>query len=131
MGTLIDSSVVIAIERGELEPEQVFGQSGEELAISSITAAEILQGLHRASRAHRARRDAFVEGFLAEVPILAFDLRVARVFARLWADLPRSGVVIGERDLMIASTALAHGFRVATRDLRSFRGIPGLKVIEL
>jgi tRNA(fMet)-specific endonuclease VapC len=81
--------------------------------------------------AQRHRRHAFVEGLLAQLPVIAFDLTVARVPASLWADLSQRGVVIGERDLMIGATAIAKDYSIATRDERSFPRIPGLKVQRL
>ncbi|MFM8910174.1 MAG: type II toxin-antitoxin system VapC family toxin [Gemmatimonadota bacterium] len=38
------------------------------------------------------------------------------------------GQPIGERDLIIAATALAHGCDVATGNLREFTRVPGLRV---
>ena len=65
---------------------------------------------------------------MAELPVIAFDLTVARVHASLWAGLAKRGVAVGERDLMIAATAITRDYAVATRDARSFPKIPGLKV---
>jgi predicted nucleic acid-binding protein len=62
--------------------------------------------------------------------VVAFDLVAARVHARLWAELARAGVAVGERDLLIAATAMAHSFAVATRHQRSFPKIPGLTVVR-
>ena len=97
-----------------------------------MTASELLHGLHRArTAAQRHRRQAFVEGLLAQLPVIPFDLTVARVHASLWADLIRRGAAVGERDLMIGATAISRGYSIATRDERSFPRIPGLKVQRL
>ncbi len=133
MATLIDSSVLIDAERGAFDIDRFFAdQSDEDFALSAITAAELLHGVHRASSAaRRSRRNAFVEGILAAIPTVAFDLLVARRHAELWAELARRGTMVGERDLMIGATAVAHEFGVATRDLRSFPKIPRLRLIKL
>ena len=130
MATLIDSSVLIAAERGDLALDAFTARyAAEEVAISAVTASELLHGVHRAKTASRRhRRQAFIEGLLAQLPVIAFDLTVARVHASLWADLAKRGVVVGERDLMIGATAIARNYVVATRDGRSFAKIPGLKV---
>ena len=130
MATLIDSSVLIAAERGDLALDAFSARYAEEdIAISAVTASELLHGVHRArTAAQRHRRQAFVEGLPAQLPVIAFDLTVARVHASLWADLAKRGVVVGERDLMIGSTAIARNYSVATRDERSFSKIPGLSV---
>jgi predicted nucleic acid-binding protein len=132
MATLIDSSVLIAAERGKLDLEPVLRARGSDrVAMASITASELLHGVHRAVEAeHRARRDAFVERLLARMPVLPFDLVAARVHARVWADLAAEGLTVGAHDLLIAATAIAAGYDVATRDQRSFPRIPGLTVLS-
>jgi tRNA(fMet)-specific endonuclease VapC len=93
---------------------------------------ELLHGVHRAGTpAQRHRRQAFVEGLMAQLPVIAFDLTVARVHASLWADLAKRGVAVRERDLMIGATAIAKDYAIVTRDERSFPKIPGLKVERL
>jgi tRNA(fMet)-specific endonuclease VapC len=133
MAALIDSSVLIAAERGQLNLDDIAARYAEEdVALSAVTASELLHGLYRArTAAQRHRRQAFVEGLLAQLPVIAFDLTVARVHASLWADLSQRGVVIGERDLMIGATAIAKAYSIATRDERSFPKIPGLEVQRL
>jgi tRNA(fMet)-specific endonuclease VapC len=133
MATLIDSSVLIAAERGNLDLDDLSTRFAEQaLAISAVTATELLHGVHRArTAAQRHRRQAFVEGLLAALPVIAFDLGVARVHASLWADLAKRGVSVGERDLMIGATAIAKDYAIATRDERSFPKITGLKVERL
>ena len=133
MATLIDSSVLIAAERGDLDFNKVLARYAEEdVAISAITASELLHGVHRAKTiAQRHRRQAFVEGLLAQLPVIAFDFTVARVHASLWADLAKRRALVGERDLMIGATAIASDYGIATRDERSFPKIPGLRVERL
>jgi tRNA(fMet)-specific endonuclease VapC len=133
MATLIDSSVLIAAERGDLDLDNVIARYAEEdVAISAITASELLHGVHRAkTAAQRHRRQAFVEGLLAQLPVIAFDITVARIHASLWANLAKRGTVVGERDLMIGATAVATDYSIATRDERSFPKIPGLRVQRL
>jgi tRNA(fMet)-specific endonuclease VapC len=131
MATLIDASLLIDAERGKLDLTQLIsGLEGEQAAIAAVTASELLHGVHRATRHVRTRREAFVEYLLSDLPIIPFDLLAARVHARLWAQLAAQGVIIGAHDLLIAATALANGSDIATRDLRSFPKIPGLKVIR-
>jgi predicted nucleic acid-binding protein len=132
VGTLIDASVLIAAERGTLDLDELLATHGdEEIAVSAITASEMLHGVHRAPAGpRRTRREAFVERLLEHLPVLTFDLVTARTHARLWADLAASGVAVGERDLMIGATAIARGYTVATRDERSFPKIPGLSVLR-
>ena len=103
----------------------------ENFGLSAITATELLHGVHRAKTAAlHSRREAFVEGLLAQLPILPFDLIAARIHARVWAQLATQGITIGAHDLLIAATALAIDWQVVTSDERSFPKIPGLSVIK-
>jgi predicted nucleic acid-binding protein len=132
MEILIDSSVLIAAERGSFDLSSFLEQHAEDgFALSAVTASEMLHGVHRANPEHRPRREAFVEPLLSHLPVVAFDLVAARIHARLWADLASQGLALGAHDLLIAATALATGAAVATRDLRSFPKVPGLSTIAL
>ncbi|MHB8381454.1 MAG: PIN domain-containing protein [Candidatus Binataceae bacterium] len=133
MAALIDASVLIDAERGNLNFDRLVSEdSGGGYAISAVAASELLHGLWRAvSTAQRIRRRNFIEAVLARLPVVPFDLLVARVHAELTATLLARGSRVGAHDAMIAATALAHSFAVITRDLRSFPKIPGLKTIRV
>lgn len=132
MGAVIDSSVLIAAERGKLDLKRVLADYGDEpVAIAAVTASELLHGIHRAAESsQRNRREAFVERLLSDLPLIPFDLVVARVHARLSAELAAKGLPVGAHDLQIGATAIAVGYDVATRDERSFPRIPGLNVLR-
>lgn len=128
---MIDSSVLIAIERGSVDLEsRIAGLEDEELALASITASELLHGIHRALKTEiRARREAWVEAILGSFPILPFDLLAARLHASTGAELAQRGINVGAHDLIIGATALSRGLKVITRDERSFPRMPGLEVL--
>ena len=133
MGSLIDSSIFIAAERGDLALRSalaVLPMDEGDLFISAVTVFELLHGVHRASAEKRAVREAFVENALQTFPILAFDEPAARIFASIDAPLSAAGNRLPVEDLMIAATALANGHEVVTRDLRSFPRVPGLKWVK-
>ena len=127
MGSLIDTSVLIAAERGLLDLDHVLETAPDEsLAIAAITASELLHGVHRLSGVKRVRAERFVEAILLTLPVVPFDLDAARVHAVLSAELAQKGTPVGAHDLLIAATAVSLGYGVATRDLRSFPKIRGL-----
>lgn len=130
MGVILDTSILIAAERGLFQIDAfVAGREEEPFGLSVISVAELLHGVHRAEgRARRIRRGAFVEKVIDLFPIFPFDTAAARVYAQIWADLQKRGKIIGAHDLMIGSTALALGFSLVTSNKRDFEKIPGLKV---
>jgi tRNA(fMet)-specific endonuclease VapC len=130
MGILIDSSLLIEFEKTGLDTAKfVEGREEEEVFLSVISASELLHGVHRAKNPEReARRLAFVEGLLSALPVLAIDLATARCHARLWAGLARTGRMIGVHDSWLAASCLAHGLKLATRNVREFEQVPGLEL---
>jgi tRNA(fMet)-specific endonuclease VapC len=130
MGVILDTSVLVAAERGADEVADFLEALGDEpVGMAAITASELLHGWLRAGDAAvRAHRGAFVDSVLDAVPVLPFGLPEARRHAELWAELTRRGDPIGPHDLLVAATALAHGWAVATLNLREFGRVPGLEL---
>ncbi len=130
MGQLIDTSVLIQMERKHLTIGDLISSIPEDdIAISSITAAELLVGVERTAEPQiRAGRSSFAEDVLREIPTIPFDLDVARVHATIWADLATSGQLIGPYDLIIAATAFAYSYDVVTENIREFSRVAGLQV---
>jgi tRNA(fMet)-specific endonuclease VapC len=129
MALLIDSDLLIDLERGVGTPtvQQLLGD--EERAISVVTVSELLHGVLRATGERRTRRRAFVEHLFAGIEAIPITEPVARVHAEIWSDLSERGQVIGAHDLWIAATAAAHGLGVATRNVADFQRIAGLRVV--
>ncbi len=126
----MDSSVLIAVERGHLETDviAVADRQDEPMGIAAITASELLHGVHRLGGARRVRAQRIVSGWLDLLPVMPFDVEVAKVHATLAAQHRRRGRPVGSHDLIIAATAVHLGYRVATRDRRGFARIDGLAV---
>jgi len=132
VGTLIDTSVFVAADRGHVDLTKLIADAiDESVAMSAITAAELLHGVHGIrSAVGRARSTHAVETWLQGMRVIPFDLDIARTHALLSADLRATGTMIGAHDLIIAATAVRLHSRVATRDLRSFPKIRGLHVVR-
>jgi predicted nucleic acid-binding protein len=135
VGTLIDSSVFIAAERGQPPIGTMLALSdfvAGDYLIAAITASELIHGIYRAkTEQQRLARTRDVENIVSNVVVIPFDLAVARVHAQLDAGLRASGNKVGANDLAIAATALTHGHDIMTKDLRSFPRVPGLKVLPV
>lgn len=101
MGSLIDTTVFIDAERGKLDLEaELRRRPGDWVGLSAVTASELIHGVHRAKTpAQRSSCSAFVESILASMPVVPFDLAVARVHVQLDADLAARGEKIGAHDL--------------------------------
>jgi len=130
MGLVIDTDVLILADRGKARLDLArYGEHGVAF-ISTITASELLVGVHRATDPGiRARRTAFVESILAAIPALPVDLETARVHAQLVAQMAKNETV-GAHDALIGATALRHGHTVLTNNGRDLRKLAGVSVID-
>jgi len=129
----LDTSVLVAAERHRVPVEKIAQPDPEAwLAMSVITVAELLQGLHRArTDQQRQSRQSFIDHMLARLELFPVDLAVAREQARIWAGLSERGEIIGPYDLIIAATAVAYSSPLATLNFREFQKVEGLEVLAL
>jgi tRNA(fMet)-specific endonuclease VapC len=130
LALLIDTDLLVDMERGVGTPEVETLLGQEERGVSVITVSELLHGVLRARGARRAQRRAFVEYLLSGLEAIPITEAVARVHAEVWADLAERGQIIGAHDLWIAATAISHGMGVATRNADEFGRIHGLRVLS-
>jgi predicted nucleic acid-binding protein len=121
---LIDTSV--AVDLASLDPARF----PTEIAISSLTLAELTAGPHAAGdELTRARRQLALQHVEASFETLVFDSSCARAYGRIFVAVdnagrkPRGGRAV---DLMIAATALAHDLPLYTRNAKDLRGLEGL-----
>ena len=100
----------------------------DEPAIAAITAAELGVGVELATGRRKLNRRAFVEDLLEVLPVIAYDIDVARAHTTLLAAVRRAGRPRGAHDLIIAATALATARTVVAADFTGFDDLPGLVV---
>ncbi len=131
MGFVIDTSVFIRAEReGRVLDPSRWPDRGTAF-ISAMTVSELLVGVHRANtESRRLRRQIFINDVLNSVVVLDIDTEIAKVHARLIADVLAQGTPVGTEDLFIAATALHFGFPIFTANPKDFEKVPGLEVIE-
>jgi predicted nucleic acid-binding protein len=121
---LIDTSVVIDLEELDAADLPV------EVAISSLTLAELAAGPHATDDAEeRARRQDRLQRTEAAFDPLPFDAEAARSYGRIYAAVSAVGrKARGPRvvDLLIAATAHASSLPLFTRNPEDFRGLEQL-----
>jgi tRNA(fMet)-specific endonuclease VapC len=111
---ILDTSVLIAFERGTLDVDTVLGL--DDAAIAAITAMELLAGVERADTAHRQARAVRVEAILSSLPVEPYNIGIARVHARLTVAAMTRGRPRSANDMMIAATAAATSRILLTTD---------------
>ena len=136
MGLILDSSILIAGERGGESVRQILKRvqaaHGEtESGLSAVTIVELTHGIYRAkSDADRERRRAFTEELCRDMLVHPVTLEIAQLAGRIEGAQAARGVSIAFEDLLIGSTALHLGYSVLTANVRHFRLIPGLSVVQ-
>lgn len=127
---LLDTSVVIALARGQIEADRI-GDAPAEVVVSAVTIAGLHHGVLVASQdvlAQRLHTLRYVEENCAVLPV---DLDVAVHYGRIAADARRLlGRRIGLGDGLIAATAVAHRLPLYTRD-GDLDGLPGVHAIRV
>jgi len=131
MAILIDADLIIRAERGLFDLDGwLVSQPQEEFKIAAITVAELWHGVERATGAHRAKRQRFLQRILATFDVEPYTAQTGIEHARLWAELESRGQMVGPHDVILAATALDTGNSVATFNKRHFGVVKGLNVIE-
>ena len=121
---LLDTSVVIDLER------ITTAALPAEMAVSSVTLAELAAGPHATSDPEeRARRQERLQRTEATFDPLPFDAEAARAYGLLYAAVVRAGrKARGRRaiDLLIAAVARANQLPLYTRNPADFAGLEDL-----
>ena len=137
MGLVLDSSTLITAEREKRSISQILSlleidYAESQIILSSITVMELEYGWHRAQNAEVAlQRRRYLDEVFAIIPVAPFTREMGALAARIDAEVRGVGRVIATADLLIGVTALYYGYSVGTRNVRHFRMIPNLNVVEL
>lgn len=134
---LLDTDILSNLQRGNERIVQRLRQvEASDFAITLVTRIEILRGrfdhfLKAESAAELLRAQHFLlqsEAALQQLEIVPFDLTAAVEFDRL--DKAGFSRKVGRADLIIASIALSRKATLVTRNVRHFRQVPGLQVVN-
>ena len=137
LGLILDSSVIIEAEREgqtvEQLLEQVKSSVGEvEIAICSVTVAELVHGVYRANtREIRQRRRDFIDELKRHVPVHPVTDETGEIIGQISGEQAARGIKIPFEDLAVGASALEQGYAVATLNVRHFQAIPDLVVRRL
>ena len=126
---MLDTNILIyTIKNRPEEVRRQFEAHDGEMSVSSITAMELLYGAHK-SQSVRRNLDV-VEGLLARIDVLEFDLAAAEHAGQIRADLASSGRPIGPFDVLIAGHARSRGLLLVTNNIVEFSRVGGLRLVN-
>lgn len=124
---LLDTTFLIDAERDSGDLDAVLDDE-DDVAVAAITVAELLVGVELAAQRHREQRQGFLEDVVTSLPVIPYDLTIAREHAFLLTAVKRAGRPRGAHDLLIAATARATQRTVVTADANAFDELPGVEV---
>jgi len=99
--------------------------SSKELCISAITCAELMFGLRRN---YSKQLDLWLHEALGNFKIIDFDDNSAAIYGDIRSALEKSGELLDNMDMLIASSALASGAVLVSHNIKHFSRIKGLKL---
>jgi len=120
---ILDSDHCVAILRAQLDLSGRVAPD-EELVVTAISVGELVHGATKSQRP--ADNLARLDVLLAALTVLPYDEWAARHFGQIKAQLERSGEVISDLDLQIASIALDQGATLVTHNQKHFSRLKGL-----
>ncbi len=122
MKYLIDTDWVIDHLNGAQEVirklEEIAPQG---LALSIISLAELYEGIYFSSDS--AEDEKSLQKFLEGVTILEINEEICKAFARERGRLRKNGGLIGDFDLLIASTCLHYNLTLLTGNIKHFERV--------
>jgi tRNA(fMet)-specific endonuclease VapC len=126
MIVLDTNTLIYFFKRQGRVAERLLAQPPREIGVPTIVIYELEVGIAKSTSPEKRRRQ--LTELLAAVTVLPFGATEAQQAARIRAELERAGEPIGPYDILIAATALAHGGRLATRNVKEFGRVPGLSL---
>jgi len=125
---LLDTNIISYWMRGD---QRIIGKikscSPAELSLSTITLAEIYYGIEKSPVKKKERRNK-IERIESQLEIYPFNENAAEKYGAIRVLLEKQGQPISERDLQIASIAMANRLCVVTHNTKEFGRIEKLRV---
>ncbi len=93
------------------------------MLVSAVTVGEFAEGFNEGNKQHFDRT-------LAALEILDVDAETGLLYGQNSRRLRRAGRLIGTNDLWIGCAALRHRLPLVTRNVRHFKRIENLQIVE-
>ena len=125
---LLDTNIISYWMRGDEELiKKIRKHKPSDLSICTITLAEIYYGIEK-SPARKKERHNKIQRICSQLEIYPFDDLAARKYSMIRTQLEKDGIAISERDLQIASIAMANKLVAVTHNVKEFKRVANLEV---
>lgn len=122
---LCDTNILIEIYRDNTKIIEAVKQIGQEnIAVSDVTCAELLYGARNKKELQTIRKD------LNKLTVLPIQSSISNLAVELVEKYALS-YKLSLPDALIASTAITHNIELYTLNIKDFRFLDGLKLLDL
>ena len=130
MKFMLDTNICIYLIKRKSQKiiERLKKHTVDEIGISSITLAELQYGVAKSQ--HKKQNRIALEEFVLPLDIAPFDEKAAESYGIVRSQLERIGKPIGSLDTLIGAHALSLGLTLVTNNLKEFKRIKSLKVVD-
>ena len=108
--------------------ENILSRPPSEIAIPAIVHYELKVGIEKSMSSRN--RETQLQSFTSHVKVLPFGEVEAACAAKVRASLESRGEPIGPYDILIAATAHSHDATLVTHNIREFRKVTDLKIVD-
>ncbi|MGC8491650.1 MAG: type II toxin-antitoxin system VapC family toxin [Syntrophobacteraceae bacterium] len=105
----------------ELQPKGV--------ALSVVSLAELCEGVFYSRDPEK--NETALNQFLSQFPVMGVDREICHCFGRERGRLRKVGKMIGDFDLLIASTCLCRNLTLLANNVSHFERIEGLRLVSI
>jgi tRNA(fMet)-specific endonuclease VapC len=123
---VLDTDVLVSDLRGKTSILREL--EGKDPSTTVVNAFELFHGAYK-SRESSANLSA-TRGLLGSLRLLSLSVKAAERAAEVLAQAQKSGQTIEIRDLLIGCIAREEGLSLLTHNVKHFRKIPGLTVVD-
>jgi predicted nucleic acid-binding protein len=125
-GIVIDTDVLVSDLRGKTSILR--GLEERDTATTIVNAFELFHGAYKSRES--AANLAATRGLLDSLRVLGLSIGAAERAGEVLAQAQKSGESLEIRDLLVGCIAKEEGFSLLTYNLKHFRKIPGLRVVD-
>jgi tRNA(fMet)-specific endonuclease VapC len=99
-----------------------------DIGISSISLAELRYGVSKSQYVEKNQQA--LNEFILPLEVADFNETAAEEYGIIRAELEKKGKPVGSMDMLIGAHALSLGATLVTNNVREFREIKNLKVVD-
>ncbi len=126
MSFILDTDWIVHWLKGRkeiIDRVEVYRKDG--LYVSIISVAELYEGIYGSKQPEKDEQ--ILKDFLRGVTLIEITEEICKKFGELRNRLRKKGELIGDFDLLIASTALINNLTVLSDNIEHYKRIKGLK----